>query len=74
MFLGDATRRIQRDVHLPSCERHELILPQGPVTFISVPQDLLEVIDIYAGLAAWAPPVALEEDGVPPTLAAPHGR
>lgn len=64
-FVAEATRQIQRDVHLPSMERLEQILPQGPVTFVSVPQDLLELIDIFAtpfAASSYSPavPVALD--------------
>jgi len=59
-FLGDAIQRAQRDLRLPSMERSRLILAQGPMSYVSIPSDLLEVIDIYASRAPQCPAKALE--------------
>lgn len=48
-FLQQGISRIQRDCRLPSMERALLITPDSiPMLFFSVPQDLIQPIDILA--------------------------
>lgn len=59
-FINSACVRLQRAVHLPSMERSQFVQAQGPVTFVVVPPDLLEVIDVYASAFPGGPPRPLE--------------
>lgn len=45
-FLLQSISRIQRKERLPSMERVNLTVTTGPVSWISVPLDLLEIIDV----------------------------
>lgn len=49
-FIGQALQRIQRAVRLPSMERLFVVsvgANDAPVTYIQIPPDLLEIIDVF---------------------------
>jgi len=49
-FVNRGLERIQRSLRVPSMERHRLILAQGQMTYTSIPDDFLEMIDVFASL------------------------
>jgi hypothetical protein len=62
-FLMQGVQRIQRDCRLPSMERQQIIVCNGPTNFIMAPSDLIQPIDIiWTPGSSQAPfPVALEK-------------
>ena len=47
IFFTQAMNRIQRDVKLPSMERSVTITAAGNMTYVGVPSDLLQIIDVF---------------------------
>lgn len=45
-FVLQGIGRVQRECRLPSMERQQVITPTGPVKWITVPSDLIEIIDV----------------------------
>lgn len=46
IFITDAISRVQRDCRIPSMERQLLVTAQSNMDFITVPPDLLQIIDL----------------------------
>ena len=46
-FITQAQQRIQRELKIPSMERSELITATAALSYIAIPADLLQVIDIF---------------------------
>ncbi|RUT24198.1 hypothetical protein C0V97_12440 [Asaia sp. W19] len=59
-FVNRGLARIQRSLRVPSMERHRLILAQGQMTYATMPDDFLEMIDVFASLSCQDRSRALE--------------
>ena len=58
-FLQQAIQRIQREARLPSMERLLVITPTAPMSFIDIPADLIQPIDLFvqsANGSGYTPP------------------
>lgn len=77
VFIGQALQRIQRDIKLPSMERSAVVTALADITYIQIPTDLLQVIDImtddWAGRTFALERYSYRELCRIPTIAPPQG-